>query len=303
VSDAGAANTVFVAGTVISHLGASVKIRDVGHQVAIAWNETTGVGRAHRPSACFYDLREGCYQGVIDSATTGTWAGQPVTFITVNQGAFEKWMIGSFVQLGGQSALILMADQPAVTAYPDNGLKRLIVQGTGYSGAAAGAWYTVKGNCGSEQIARCGAWSSDAQHIGGETKFVLSPNAEVRTEQLGWLLQPDIERRSREKAELRGAAGASAPTQAKAQPEPARRSSRSRASMNPATRSRCPATMRTCARRANASAFTHRREWRPEGPTPACCRCSPRRPAVATSTRATATKRPHPAAGTASRKA
>lgn len=39
--------------------------------------------------ACFYDLREGCFRGVIDSATTGAWLGQQVTFLTVDAGAFE----------------------------------------------------------------------------------------------------------------------------------------------------------------------------------------------------------------------
>lgn len=39
-----------------------------------------------------------------------------------------------------------MADQPADGMFPANGFKRLIVQGTGYSGAASGEWYTVIGN-------------------------------------------------------------------------------------------------------------------------------------------------------------
>lgn len=83
--------------------------------------------------------------------------GQPATFLTVNAGAFEKFMHGSYIQLGSQSALILMADTPADGMFPANGFKRLIVQGTGYSGAASGEWYTVIGNCATEDIARCGS--------------------------------------------------------------------------------------------------------------------------------------------------
>ena len=199
MSDAATAKTVFLAGTVISHLGAEVKIHDPGHKIATAWNQTTGVGRVHRPSACFYDLREGCYRGVIDSATPGTWLGQQVTFVTVNAGAFESWMVswgGSgpdvFVQLGSQSAKVIGADQPVDGAFPNGGFKRLILQGQGYTGAAAGQWYTIKGNCTTEDIARCGSWSAPASHNGGATTFALSSFAEVRDEQIGWWLQPDI---------------------------------------------------------------------------------------------------------------
>jgi RHS repeat-associated protein len=191
LEEAGAAKQVFLAGTVISHLGAEVKIHDPGHKIATAWNQTAQ-GQVHKPSACFYDMREGCYRGVIDSATPGTWLGLPVTFITVGNGAFESWMISSYIQLGSQSAQILMADTPAQAAYPANGFKRLIVQGTGYSGAASGEWYTVIGNCATEDIARCGSWSSPAGCTGSLTTFVLSPHAEVRDEQVGWWLQPDI---------------------------------------------------------------------------------------------------------------
>ncbi|MCC6149732.1 MAG: RHS repeat-associated core domain-containing protein [Planctomycetes bacterium] len=191
LEEAGAAKQVFLAGTVISHLGAEVKIHDPGHKIATAWNQTAQ-GQVHKPSACFYDMREGCYRGVIDSATPGTWLGLPVTFITVGNGAFESWMISSYIQLGSQSAQILMADTPAQAAYPANGFKRLIVQGTGYSGAASGEWYTVIGNCATEDIARSGSWSSPAGCTGGLTTFVLSPHAEVRDEQVGWWLQPDI---------------------------------------------------------------------------------------------------------------
>jgi hypothetical protein len=49
LKDAGAANEVFLAGTVISHLGASVKIRDEGHAIATSW-----ASHAHKPSACFF---------------------------------------------------------------------------------------------------------------------------------------------------------------------------------------------------------------------------------------------------------
>ena len=200
MEDAATAKTVFLAGTVISHLGAAVKIHDPGHKIATAWNNTTGVGRVHRPSACFYDLREGYYRGVIDSATPGTWLGQQVTFVTVNAGAFETWMVswgGSgpdvFVQLGSQSAKVIGADQPAdVQNFPNGGFKRLILQGQGYTGAAAGQWYTIIGNCTTEDIARCGSWSAPASHNGGATTFALSSFAEVRDEQIGWWLQPDI---------------------------------------------------------------------------------------------------------------
>lgn len=84
-SDSGPPATyTFLAGTVISHLGATVKIRDQGHTIATAWQG----GHLHKPSACFYDIREGYYKGVIGSSTTGThwFDGQnlPCTFITVN---------------------------------------------------------------------------------------------------------------------------------------------------------------------------------------------------------------------------
>ena len=136
---------------------------------------------------------------MIDAATTGTWLGQQVTFLTVDDGPFETFMVSNtisgpnvYVQLGSDSVREIGADQPADTAYPANGFKRLIVQGTGYTGAAAGEWYTVIGNCATEDIARCGSWSAPASHIGGATTFVLNPLAEVRDEQIGWWLQPNI---------------------------------------------------------------------------------------------------------------
>jgi hypothetical protein len=153
----------------------------------------------HKPSACFFDLREGCDRGVIDAATTGTWLGQQVTFLTVDDGPFETFMVSNtisgpnvYVQLGSDSVREIGADQPADTAYPANGFKRLILQGTGYTGAAAGQWYTIKGNCTTEDIARCGSWSAPASHNGGATTFALSSFAEVRDEQIGWWLQPNI---------------------------------------------------------------------------------------------------------------
>ncbi|MCC6151704.1 MAG: hypothetical protein IT461_15745 [Planctomycetes bacterium] len=62
LEDAGAAKQVFLAGTVISHLGALVKIHDPGHKIATAWNQTAQ-GQVHKPSVCFYDMREGPRSG------------------------------------------------------------------------------------------------------------------------------------------------------------------------------------------------------------------------------------------------
>ena len=64
---------------------------------------------------------------MIDAATTGTWLGQQVTFLTVDDGHFETFMVSNtisgpnvYVQLGSDSVREIGADQPADTAYPAN---------------------------------------------------------------------------------------------------------------------------------------------------------------------------------------
>src|SRR5687768_16659506 len=89
------AEHVFASGTVISHLGTTLHIRDVGNAVATAW--TAGNADSHALSA-IYELREGFVQGVMDSAATGTftghgWLNEPCTLISVDPGPFDDtWM-------------------------------------------------------------------------------------------------------------------------------------------------------------------------------------------------------------------
>lgn len=95
--------------------------------------------------------------------------------------------------LGSQSGRVIGVEDPADLNYPGNGYKTLIIEGDSYgSNAGAGQWYRIKGNCTTEEIARCGTWASAASCTGGQTTFVVESWAELREEQLGWFIQPDI---------------------------------------------------------------------------------------------------------------
>jgi RHS repeat-associated protein len=202
------AEHVFVSGTVISHLGTTLHIRDVGNDVADAW--TAGNADSHALSA-IYELREGFVQGTMDSAATGTftghgWLNEPCTLISVDHGPFDDtWM---YTQAGFTGLTITLGDDSggyvpamvlgALDTVIGSGMKKLAVcLPTGgavpASHVGAGKRYLIDGNLRVHEVARSGEWGAHATATAGTT-FTVDPHAALTENMVGWILQPDINR-------------------------------------------------------------------------------------------------------------
>lgn len=207
---------VFATGWVISQFGTTLKIRDPGHRVADAWDDSaSGDGAAEaRGSAAIYDLRQGFLSGVMDAASNGTWMqpgpwqGTPCTYVTVNTAPFDLWMATPSPTASYQRWVTLDDGTTGISARiievtdldAGHGYKTLVVEASHAAPrcqsayAAPGKWYWIGEQTVSLDACQSGEWdaAADQDSSGNFTEFTLPSEAYVSDFQVGWLLQPDI---------------------------------------------------------------------------------------------------------------